>query len=217
MPISDCEVRDPRIRRTRQLLHGALRNLLHSRDFEGISVHDITEAATVNRATFYDHYTDKHALLEAMVSAEFHRLLEARNVRFDGSCASAAGPVILAACDFLTQCSSEEGPNRGRQTLEPLIDAAVTAAIRRVLLEGFSRQRKPGGLSAELVASATSGAIYGAAKEWANSPRRVASKKFVPEVLALIQPLLDSRPPVNSRAPQKGAGRADPHPSLTKT
>ena len=34
MPISDCEVRDPRIRRTRQLLQGALRDLLQSRSFE---------------------------------------------------------------------------------------------------------------------------------------------------------------------------------------
>jgi AcrR family transcriptional regulator len=201
MPISDCEVRDPRIRRTRQLLHGALRNLLHTRDFEEISVQDIAEEATVNRATFYDHYTDKHALLEAMVTAEFHRLLEARNVHFDGSCASAAAPVILAACDFLTQCSSEGGPNRGRQAFEPLIDAAVTAAIRRLLLEGLSKHGRASGPSSELVASAASGAIYGAAKEWANTPPRTPSEKFVPVVLALVQSLLVSGQPVSSVPP----------------
>jgi AcrR family transcriptional regulator len=193
MPISDCEVRDPRTRRTRQLLHAALWKLLHARDFEEISVQDIAEAATVNRSTFYDHYTDKHALLEAMVAAEFHRLLEERNVHFDGSCASAAAPVILAACDFLVQCSSQEGPNRGRQAFEPLIDAAVTSAIRRLLLEGLSGHGRPKGVPAELVAGAASGAIYGAAKEWANTPRRQSSEKFVPVVLTLIQPLLVSR------------------------
>jgi len=128
-----------------------------------------------------------------MVTAEFHRLLEERNVHFDGSCASASAPVILAACDFLAQCSSEGGPNRGRKTFEPLIDAAVTAAIRRVLLEGLSKHGKPKGPSSELVASAASGAIYGAAKEWANTPRRPSSEKFVPVVLALVQPLLVSR------------------------
>jgi AcrR family transcriptional regulator len=52
MPISDCEVRDPRIRRTRQLLQGALLQLLGSKSFDDISVQDITDAATVNRATF---------------------------------------------------------------------------------------------------------------------------------------------------------------------
>src|SRR3984957_7123093 len=52
MPIPDCEVRDPRIRRTRQLLQGALRTLMQSKSFDEIAVQDITEAATVNRATF---------------------------------------------------------------------------------------------------------------------------------------------------------------------
>ena len=58
MPISDCQVRDPRIRRTRKLLQGALGALMQSKSFDEISVQDITEAATVNRATFYDHYND---------------------------------------------------------------------------------------------------------------------------------------------------------------
>jgi AcrR family transcriptional regulator len=216
-PISDCEVRDPRIRRTRKLLQGALDSLMQSKSFDEISVQDITEAATVNRATFYDHYTDKHALLEAMVTAEFHRLLEARNVHFDGSCASAAAPLVLAACDFLTQCSAEGGPNRGRQTFEPLIDAAVTAAIRRLLLEGLSKHGKASGPSPELVASAASGAIYGAAKEWANTPRRTPSEKFVPVVLRLVQSLLGSGQPVSSLPLQRKAepvGR-QPHPVKT--
>src|ERR1700752_1154789 len=101
MPISDCEVRDPRIRRTRQLLQGALRTLMQSKSFDEISVQDITEAATVNRATFYDHYTDKYALLEAMIAGGFHRLLAGRKVRYDGSCPSAPTALILAACDYL--------------------------------------------------------------------------------------------------------------------
>ena len=53
------------MRRTRQLLQGALLQLLGSKSFDDISVQDIAEAATVNRATFYDHYTDKFALLES--------------------------------------------------------------------------------------------------------------------------------------------------------
>ena len=63
--ISDCEVKDPRIRRTRQALQGALRGLMKSKGFDEVSVQDIADAATVNRATFYDHYTDKFSLLDA--------------------------------------------------------------------------------------------------------------------------------------------------------
>ncbi|HEX4576291.1 MAG TPA: TetR family transcriptional regulator, partial [Edaphobacter sp.] len=71
-PISDCEVRDPRIRRTRQLLQAALSSLMQTNGFDEISVQDISEAATVNRATFYDHYTDKYSLLDATIAGGFH-------------------------------------------------------------------------------------------------------------------------------------------------
>ena len=80
-----CESLDPRIRRTRQLLQEALGKLLETKDFDEISVQDITEAATVNRATFYDHYTDKFALLEFFVAGRFHALLAQRGVQFDGA------------------------------------------------------------------------------------------------------------------------------------
>src|SRR5258708_36223635 len=109
MPISDCEIRDPRMRRTRQLLQGALKQLLESKQFEDISVQDITEAATVNRATFYDHYTDKFALLEALIAGGFHRMFQDRSVRYDRTCPSAAGTIILAPCDCLAMPHAAQG------------------------------------------------------------------------------------------------------------
>ena len=100
MPLSDCEILDPRIRRTRHLLQGALRTLLQTKSFEAISVQDITEVATVNRATFYDHYTDKFALLDAMIAGGFHKLLFERNVTFDRARPPAADAIIRTTCDF---------------------------------------------------------------------------------------------------------------------
>src|SRR5215475_12511022 len=116
MPISDCDVRDPRIRRTRQLLQGALAQLLATKPFDDISVQDITDTATVNRATFYDHYTDKFALLEAMIAGGFHKMLHERSVRYDGTCPSAAGTIILAACDYLMSLREAQGCRRERRS-----------------------------------------------------------------------------------------------------
>lgn len=136
MPISDCEVRDPRIRRTRQLLQGALQKLMQTKSFDEISVQDIASVATVNRATFYDHYTDKFALLEALVAGSFHQLLRERDVTFDGTCPQAIGVIILAACDYLT--TADAGSLCDRQSaFQPLMDAAMAAAIRRILLQGL--------------------------------------------------------------------------------
>ncbi len=69
---------DPRIRRTRQMLFKAFQDLLGEKTFDQISVQDLAERSTLNRATFYDHFTDKFALLEAMIGERFSTLIEAR-------------------------------------------------------------------------------------------------------------------------------------------
>ena len=50
---------DPRITRTRKLIREALAALLAEKNFESITVQDIAERATVNRATFYAHFSDR--------------------------------------------------------------------------------------------------------------------------------------------------------------
>jgi len=191
MPISDCEVRDPRMRRTRQLLQGALRTLMQTKSFDEIAVQDITEAATVNRATFYDHYTDKYALLESMVAGGFHQLLHERNVSYDGSCPSAVNAVIMATCDYLTATHAGNACRR-QSAFEPLVEAAMTAAIRRVLMAGMPKSASVADLPPEVVATAASWAIYGAVKEWFNTPQRPSAEYVVPRIMQLIIPMLPS-------------------------
>lgn len=193
MPISDCEVRDPRIRRTRQLLQGALRELMQTRSFDEISVQDITEAATVNRATFYDHYTDKFALLDAMVGGGFHKLLHERNVSFDGTCPSAAASIILATCDYLTESHGDRAACTRQNAFEPLMESAMTGAIRRVLINGLSKG-STSSASIEMIATTASWAIYGAAKQWLYTPDHVPAEKIVSRILRLVMPILEAGP-----------------------
>ncbi len=191
MPISDCEVRDPRIRRTRKLLQGALGNLMQSKSFDEISVQDITEAATVNRATFYDHYTDKFALMEAMVAGGFHELLHERQLRYETGCPGALRAIIQATCDFLTQAHS--GGACDRQTaFEPLMNAAIAKAIQRMLLEGLQRAQQPTALSPELIAASASAAILGGVKQWSSMPERPPVETLVAQLQDLILPMLEA-------------------------
>jgi len=191
MPISDCQVRDPRIRRTRKLLQGALGVLMQTKSFDEISVQDITEAATVNRATFYDHYTDKFALLEALVAGGFHELLDARQVRYDMGCPAAVGAIIQTACDYLTQVHAGGACNR-QTAFEPLMDAAIVAAIRRLLMEGMQRAKQAKALPPEMVATPVSWAICGGVKQWFSTPDRPPAEVFVPQLLGLILPMLEA-------------------------
>jgi AcrR family transcriptional regulator len=204
MPLSDCEIRDPRMKRTRQLLQSALHSLLQQKTFDEILVQDIAEAATVNRATFYDHYTDKFALFDAMIAGDFHKFLEVRGIRFNGGCSSSAlAGMILALCEYLKRLQGNYGCAQHTSSTA-LIDAAITLTIRRIVLDGLSEETGKLKSSREIVASAVSGAIFGAAKEWVQSADRRPVEEILPSLVLLVLPLLE------------GSDRSHAVPSPTK-
>ncbi len=184
---SCTEIIDPRIKRTRLHLQQALGKLLVEKDFDKISVQDITEAATVNRATFYDHYPDKFALLECMVGERFADLLAIRGVTFDGGCGSALRAIVLGVCDYLASMPRLECERQ--MQMEPHLEAAVIAVIRRMLSEGIERHPPENGVSAPILAATLSWAIFGAAKEWVRTPDRTSSDSIADQIMALVAPI----------------------------
>jgi AcrR family transcriptional regulator len=186
------EFLDPRIRRTRQLLHQALATLLEEKEFEKISVHDIAEAATVNRATFYDHYADKFALLQCMVGARFQELLAARGIRFDQTCSSALKAIVLCVCDYLM---STPGMTCERQRhMQPHMESAVIGVVRWMILDGLRKHPAAGCVTPEILATTVSWAIYGAVKEWLQTPNRSESEEMAETVVLLVAPIFSALP-----------------------
>jgi AcrR family transcriptional regulator len=184
----DCERLDPRIRRTRKLLQDSLRKLLEEKEFDKISVQDITEAATVNRATFYAHYSDKFALLEEWIRVSFLELLTQRNVTFDGTCPSAFRAIILAVCDYLVE--TQKSLSSRQHQFEPFLEGTVIDQVRELLAEGFKRHPAARRIPEETIAAAASWAIYGAAKQWVNCEKRMPAEEFVTQVIEIVQPIL---------------------------
>ncbi|MCA9969251.1 MAG: TetR/AcrR family transcriptional regulator [Anaerolineales bacterium] len=66
---------DRRVRRTRRQLSEALLALIVSRDYDSLTIQDITDTADLNRATFYLHYGSKEELLVAALEARFDELV----------------------------------------------------------------------------------------------------------------------------------------------
>jgi AcrR family transcriptional regulator len=190
MPLSDCELRDPRQKRTRKLLQDALRKLLRERPFEEILVQDITDRATVNRATFYDHYTDKFGLFEAMVAGDFHELLKQRNICFDETCPTATKAIVLAVCDYLKEIHRNKKQCASKASFGPLLDSAVARAIRIVVLDGLAKRSTRNGVPPDVLASTISSAIYGATREWFYSKRRLGNEEFVSFIAGVVGSML---------------------------
>ncbi len=183
-----CDRLDPRIRRTRQLLQDALHRLLEQKGFDNITVQDITEAATLNRATFYAHYPDKFALLEELIRVSFLQRLAERNAGFDGTCSSAFKAIINAVCDYLLEVQKSHSSDRLQ--FEPFVEATVIDQIRLVLLDGFRKHPQERRISPEMIAAAASWTIYGAVKQWVYTPDRCTAEDFVSIAIELVQPVL---------------------------
>jgi AcrR family transcriptional regulator len=64
---------DPRVKRTRQLIQKAFWEQMLSKGFDAVTVQDIAQEATINRATFYAHYPDKYAVLDDIAAAAFEQ------------------------------------------------------------------------------------------------------------------------------------------------
>ncbi|MEM9775720.1 MAG: TetR/AcrR family transcriptional regulator [Chloroflexota bacterium] len=67
---------DRRVVRTRKMLAAALLELMQEKNFDEITITDITERADMNRATFYLHYGTKEELLYKSLEERFDKLVQ---------------------------------------------------------------------------------------------------------------------------------------------
>ncbi len=165
------------------MFQDALAGLLQKKAFDKISIQDIAEASTLNRATFWDHYPDKFALLKCMVASRFEQMIAERQITFDG-CEGAVRNVSMGVCYYLAEMPASVAGDH-RQTAAPLV-TAIVSVIRKMILEGFSQHPPTAGISAELLSSTIAWAIYGAASDWANMADRIP----VPEIAQIIEQMI---------------------------
>ncbi len=176
---------DPRVRRTRKMLMDAFTSLLGEKRFSDISVQDIAERATVNRATFYAHFVDKYALLDEAFSEMFGEVVTNRLPPSAPFTLERLRALILALIQsqarFYDHCQ-HQSPGRD---VAPLMEAKVQQELNTYLLEWLNMTPLAGGragVSREVAASAMSWAIFGAAVEWAHGERDVPAEERARQV-----------------------------------
>ncbi len=154
---------------------------MKGKSFDAISIADIASEAGLNRATFYDHYPDKQALLACMVGTQFQDLLKKREIYFDG-CDTALENTVTAMLYFLSEvaATSRDAP----------LERALVQVVRRLLLEGFARHPLRQEISHELAASVIAWAIYGGATEFLNMDPREAVPTAASRIAGLLKPVL---------------------------
>jgi AcrR family transcriptional regulator len=182
-PGSTTENTDPRILRSRRMLMEALIRLLNQKEFDDISIQEIADEATLNRATFYLHYPDKSALLQAMTAARFGDLIARRGLSFS-DCDGALRAIALGVCDYLaetTGCPSQ-------LTKLPL-EGSIIPVVENMFREGARNHPIVPGADPDLLATTAAWAVFGAARRWFQTPNRIPAEEMAARIEAMVKPI----------------------------
>ncbi len=183
-PGSTAENTDPRVLRSRQMLMEALLRLLNQKEFDDISVQEIADEATLNRATFYLHYPDKNALLQAMTAARFRDLIARRGLAFT-NCNGALRAIALGVCDYLAESA---GCCPGQLARTPL-EGSIIPVVEGMFEEGAAQHPVLPGVDPALLGTTAAWAIFGAARRWYQTPDRIPAEEMAAKIEAMVKPI----------------------------
>lgn len=178
---------DPRVKRTRQLLYQALMELWQEKGLRAITVQDLTERATINRATFYAHFQDKFDLLESFLRDVFrqrvaHHLPAGASWSLDN-----LHRLVLTVFEFFAEMNQHCSPKD--QEFEALFDMTLQSEVAGMLLSWFRDPAFPGGppgVPAEILANTWTSAVFGVASQWSRGPRSTTAPEMVTHVMLVL-------------------------------
>jgi AcrR family transcriptional regulator len=175
---------DLRVRRTRYMLQEKFWELLAEQSFQSITVQDITARAMVNRATFYDHFVDKYALLQYSIREWFRETLDKQQAGSSGT-EEDLKRLIATTCEFLAKLRYHCLP-RDNAVL-PLVQTTITDLIAEILTAWRVGLSDVTPTERDLSSTITSWAIYGAAFYWSQMETREPVEQYVSRVIATNQ------------------------------
>jgi len=180
---STTETTDPRILRSRRMLMEALLRLLTQKEFEDISIQEIADEATLNRATFYLHYPDKNALLQAMTAARFRDLIARRGLSFT-NCDGALRAIALGVCDYLAETTGCP-----TQLTKMPLEGSIIPVVEGMFLEGAAHHETAPGVDSALLAATAAWAVFGAARRWYQTPDRIPAEEMAAKIETMVKPI----------------------------
>ncbi len=188
---SIINLNDPRARRTRRLIHQAFVELLSQKDFESITIQDISDHAEMNRTTFYSHFQDKYELLELTLNTMFSDILvswipENKEMTLQDLVRN----LMLAVCQW--QIESGQKLNR-KSILKPYIEentekqlyTIIFSCINRASADSLGQNRQ-----LEIAAAMLSSSICGIVFHWSRKPQSESPEDLVQHALPFILSIL---------------------------
>ncbi|KFF59128.1 hypothetical protein JF66_13510 [Cryobacterium sp. MLB-32] len=186
-------LKDPRAERTRQLIFGAVSDLM-SAEAANASVTDIVRGAGISRSSFYAHFSSLDDVASELVRAQFARI---------GSCMpagerSGAGGRHVARAGYtrLVEHLVSHFPLYSRVLELPLTrstyDSLVRDYSRRVVETAATPQFMPSGINAHMAATYTAAGALGLITSWMGGDFEASADEIVDELVTLLPTWLTS-------------------------
>lgn len=179
---------DPRVRRTRQLLEESFLALMEEKGFQSVTVQDITNRATLNRATFYAHFDDKYALLDHVIGKSFRNSLREKLSTDSEFSLDNLRLLLFAVYEYMTRLNKPACIGSNAQ-FDPLIEKEVQRELFYFVsqwIEQLQTDSSPVQSNSETIASAVSWMIFGAALHWSRIEQKPPTEEISNQIIALL-------------------------------
>jgi AcrR family transcriptional regulator len=182
---------DPRVIRTRQLLRNALISLIKEKGFENITIKEITDRATLNKATFYLHYRDKEDLLVKSTEQLIEELAE--SIGFPTISAVDFTPTFMTQLLTIVFEHFERNADFYDVILNSIGTPPVIAAIQNPLeqlalhwYQHLSDSQTPPLVQPDMLLRFFSSGCIGLIQQWLHQPQRQSAEYMAESFIHLI-------------------------------
>ena len=175
---------DPRTLRTRKLIMDAFIELSMKKDFKDFTIKDITTAATVNRATFYNHFLDKFDLLEKVLSESVMREVIQEVSTHEEINEGTIKSIFLSIIKFQTSVSNQ--CQRSYEAFTPQIETIFKEELQAFFSEwAYKQWPDQNKTEVESFTVMLSWALYGAAMHWMQN-KTTQPEDYVKQIMPFI-------------------------------
>ena len=179
---------DPRIIRTRKLLMDAFIKITQKKEFKDITIKDITEEATVNRATFYSHFQDKYDLIDASITEDIFESIVKQLNHYDRVNEETIVKIFFTLTKFHTKKRTEYSAQcrRSNEFFSLIIEQKIKKELGELFYSLFLKQQP--NLDSEALKIGTtvlSWGIYGASVDWENNSS-LSAEQYIKKALPFI-------------------------------
>jgi AcrR family transcriptional regulator len=164
-----------------------MRELMHEKPMSSISVSDITERATINRATFYAHFQTKEELMQNILETELQQALHKQfcpGVAFTQENVIALAETVYHFLEHMHGNCPKSASDK---------ESIISATLQKEIFEMLSfwvKEEWPisefRGHSSESVATVFSWTIFGGAYQWMQSTPKPDARQHATHLVSLV-------------------------------